>query len=411
MPEAPLRVLNDLARELGAQRTVDSLVDTVLNALVTLSSAERAAFALFDGQGRPERVRALGLQVRPDGTLPISASLVRDVLRDGVVCEVTAPAIAVERGRRPSLDELGLQFVVVVPVHVRGRVRGVLYADARSPGPSQRPDRVAVLQALAGVVGLAVENEELANEQRLRSIALAKLLHDLGNPLLVLDLAAAELGMDDEASVVRTALAAMQASVRTAAYISGDERRREPDPTDLAVAPFLEEHVRYLGGLGQAHGILLRTEVAPGLPAVHTWSHRVRLVLENLVVNALKYTPPGGCVTVRAGVRPDPGPSTDGRRNDTVGRIMARLPVIRPTPGCGFVEISVADEGRGIPDELAGRLFDEWVQGENARAGTGLGLAIVDRCVRSLGGRVWVAPAARGTTFAFTLPTAGSAPP
>jgi signal transduction histidine kinase len=106
-------------------------------------------------------------------------------------------------------------------------------------------------------------------------------------------------------------------------------------------------------------------------------------VLENLVINALKFTPEGGRITIGA------------TRNQAGGR--------------PAVEVRVADTGIGIPQDQLGKIFNRFhqVDGSTTRrfGGVGLGLAIVKSILDAHGTTVSVDSAeGRGTTFRFTLP-------
>jgi two-component system phosphate regulon sensor histidine kinase PhoR len=118
---------------------------------------------------------------------------------------------------------------------------------------------------------------------------------------------------------------------------------------------------------------------APDL-AVRGDPGRLEQVLGNLVDNAIKYGRAGGTVTVGA----------------------------RPTEA-DEVEVSVQDDGPGIPPDALERIFERFYRVDKARSrdqgGTGLGLAIVKHLVQSHGGRVWASSRLnQGATFYFTLP-------
>jgi signal transduction histidine kinase len=108
----------------------------------------------------------------------------------------------------------------------------------------------------------------------------------------------------------------------------------------------------------------------------------VKQVLLNLLSNALKFTPEGGRIDVRAGFRD------------------------------GVVEIAVTDTGIGIAPEDHEAVFEEFRQvgaASHGVEGTGLGLALSRKFVALHGGRIWVESAmGHGATFTFTLPPAGS---
>ncbi|MBV9254560.1 MAG: PAS domain S-box protein [Actinobacteria bacterium] len=123
-------------------------------------------------------------------------------------------------------------------------------------------------------------------------------------------------------------------------------------------------------------------DVEPGLVAMSDEDGFNRIV-QNLLTNAAKFSPPDGVVTVTA-VR-------DGE----------------------FARISVRDEGRGIPPERQEHIFDRFVQLPDqpvGKRGTGVGLAIVARYVELQGGTIWVdSQPDAGATFSFTLPLAKTA--
>ncbi len=107
---------------------------------------------------------------------------------------------------------------------------------------------------------------------------------------------------------------------------------------------------------------------------------KIELVLQNLIDNALKYTPNGG-------------------------KIFIKLEKINDD----FIEVSVRDTGVGVPEDQKNRLFSKFFRGSNVikmeTEGTGLGLFIVRNIIQRHGGKIWVETKdEEGTTFLFTLP-------
>jgi signal transduction histidine kinase len=126
---------------------------------------------------------------------------------------------------------------------------------------------------------------------------------------------------------------------------------------------------------------------------------RLRQVFVNLVENALKFTPKGGKVTMRARVTEGAG---DGA-GDAGAAVMA--PVRR------VVEVTVSDTGIGIPSAERNKVFDAFYQVDSSSTreygGTGLGLSIVKRIVDAHGGTVTIrGNEPSGTVFLVTLPSA-----
>jgi len=133
-------------------------------------------------------------------------------------------------------------------------------------------------------------------------------------------------------------------------------------------------------------GVRVEAQVAQGLPPVHADGDRLRQVLINLVDNAIKYTPVGGQVLVRA-------VHASGSEH------------------AGMVEIAIEDSGIGIPAQDLPRLTERFFRVDKARSrelgGTGLGLAIVKHIVQAHGGSLAISSAlGQGTTVRVFFPAA-----
>jgi two-component system OmpR family sensor kinase/two-component system sensor histidine kinase BaeS len=134
------------------------------------------------------------------------------------------------------------------------------------------------------------------------------------------------------------------------------------------------------GPQAEDRGVTLALDLPSGLPKVMADRRRIAQVIGNLVINALRHTPAGGCVTLSA--------------SEAQG---------------GMIEISVADTGAGIPSEDLPYIFERFWRGEKSRSrtggGTGLGLTIARQLVQVHGGKIGVeSTLGQGSRFWFTLP-------
>lgn len=160
--------------------------------------------------------------------------------------------------------------------------------------------------------------------------------------------------------------------------------QNEPAPrTTLDPAPLLYELADQLSPLVRQARVTLLVEVPLHLPIVNVNADQLAIVVRNLLDNALKYTPPGGCVTLRA-----------GERN-------------------GALEIAVADTGEGIPPNALPHVFDRFYRVGTARAkrvrGSGLGLALARSLIEANGGCIQAqSTPGEGSTFAVYLPLSPS---
>ncbi|HZX50185.1 MAG TPA: HAMP domain-containing sensor histidine kinase [Candidatus Paceibacterota bacterium] len=148
-----------------------------------------------------------------------------------------------------------------------------------------------------------------------------------------------------------------------------------------AFAPVVEETCETFRKTAAEKGIAFSLQMPKGaVPQLDFDENRMRLVLENLLDNAIKYTPPGGSVTVKL---------WQEKSN---------------------VSVEVADMGIGMPEDQISKVFTKFFRAENAQlaqtSGTGLGLYLVKNIVEHHGGAVFFTTKEnKGSAFTFTLPT------
>ncbi len=149
----------------------------------------------------------------------------------------------------------------------------------------------------------------------------------------------------------------------------------------VATRDFVEARTNEFRPEFEDAGIELKVEIDPAAPRVLADPARARLVLSNLLSNALHHTPAGGSVVVRAEAHKK------------------------------YVRFSVADTGKGIPADQLDRIFDRFYQvpGTEDVGGAGLGLSIAKEIVHAHGGEIHVqSKEGAGTTFWFSLPVAST---
>ena len=212
--------------------------------------------------------------------------------------------------------------------------------------------------------------------------------HDLRSPLATISMATSfldDLTRPEEeraqmVKMVKRATERMERLVRDMLEVSrlGSGRTLPIDARCVDVAPALWEACEAQAAVAQAGGLLVECDVPETLPAVRVDCDRVQQVVCNLVGNAMKFTPPGGRITIAARAESDE------------------------------VVVSVKDTGAGMSEEDLDRIFEPYWQAQRtASLGAGLGLKIAKGIVEAHGGRIWVESAlGEGTTFHFTLPVA-----
>ncbi|MER3467694.1 MAG: histidine kinase, partial [Thermoflexus sp.] len=228
--------------------------------------------------------------------------------------------------------------------------------------------------------------------ERLREELLHMIVHDLRNPIAsirtALDFVLVEgLGplTSEQQEVLRIARDNTDRILRMVHTIL-DLRRLEAgkmalQPKPLALAALVGEILRGMQPLLQEKDLRVRVELPEGLPPAWGDEEVLSRVLQNLLDNAIKLTPSGGSIWVRADVAREDG---------------------RP-----WIQVTVADSGPGIPSGLRERLFQPFVTGMVPYRGVGLGLAFCRLAVEAHGGKIWVEDhPSGGAAFVFTIPVA-----
>jgi PAS domain S-box-containing protein len=220
---------------------------------------------------------------------------------------------------------------------------------------------------------------------RSRDEVLAVVAHDLRNPVhtILMSVAVAELptlpaaDRAKQLAVIRRTARAMDHLIRDLLDVTQIEMGQLAiERLPLAIDALVEEAVTTFGPRAADRKLRLTADVARNLPVISADRERLSQVLNNLIGNALKFTPDGGAIMIGA------------------------------HPVGNAVEIVVADTGCGIaPAELPNVFRRYWQADSGAHRGVGLGLAIVHGIIEAHGGQVAVeSTVGAGTTFRVTLP-------
>jgi signal transduction histidine kinase len=276
---------------------------------------------------------------------------------------------------------------VARPLHrLRTATRAVADREFSEPltvsGPSEIRDLTHAFNRMA---------ERLGEIDRLKDEFFTGISHDLRTPLAAIRWSAdllqtGSLGpltpkqsrlAETIQSSSRRLLALVGQIVELGRFRSG---RLELDlrPTDLrAVIGQAVEEVRPLAERGE---LRLEVSLPDDLPPTRGDAERIHQIVVNLLANAVRFTPPGGRVSV----------SVESEAGETIVR--------------------VEDTGVGIPADLVAKIFDPYEQAHHGRGGSGVGLTVVRTLVEAHGGRVWVeSEEGRGSRFTFTLPAGAPA--
>ena len=422
-----LRVRFEVDHALSSTLNVQTVLDTLTHHAKRLCVADMAFLVYRERDADTARVASCagtaGSAIRAWRIHPARGHT-GSVLSDG---KILAPDLAEARDPDEArvFTEEGLLALLLAPIRVQGACVGALGVGRRQTIVFEEDARetlrrladqaaVALANALAyreiEMLNLSLEakvaertrelseaNRKLQTLDRLKSEFVSNASHELRTPLTAIRMSVDNLldGVVGEAgpklqrylTTVRNNTDRLARLVTDLLDLSRIEAGRvELRRTPVPVQPIIQEVAENLLPMAAGKGLSLMAVPADAAPLL-AFADRDKLqqILINLIENATKFTPTGGCITVSA-----------------------------RDAGKQFVEIAVEDTGEGIPADELEAVFDKFHQvrraGQGKPQGTGLGLTIAKSLIELHGGRIWVeSEVGRGTRFVLTLPTEESA--
>jgi len=246
---------------------------------------------------------------------------------------------------------------------------------------------IAIPIAHSGVLLLFQDLTELRNLQTTRRELIGNISHEFRTPLAGIKAMVETLGGGaiDDKKAARDFLSRIDNEVARLTQLVAELTelsRIETGKAELKKEPvnlnqLVEEVIAQLSPQVERQKLSISQDFAADLPSVPADKDRIRQVITNLVHNSIKFTRPGGTITITTKTLE------------------------------GSVVVDIADTGIGIPKEDLARVFERFYKGDKARAGegTGMGLAIAKHVVEAHGGNTWVeSEEGNGSTFGFSLP-------
>jgi signal transduction histidine kinase/ActR/RegA family two-component response regulator len=402
---AELEALREVGEAVSSSLDLDHVLEQIVTNAVRLTGTDGGSIMEYDDEEEAFRVRtAFGsspelldrlraVTIRRDSTLVGRTALERRPLE--------VPDLA-ETRLDPHLEILfrdGWRSLLAAPMLRDDRMVGVLVIRRRRPGTFSA-DVSELLRTFASQSALAIVNARIFRElatktrelevvSRHKSEFLASMSHELRTPLnavigfseVLIDRMFGELNerqdeyMHDIWNSGKHLLELLNEILDLSKVEAG---QMVLEPTTFSVGGALEYVLSLVRGRAEAHAITLSVAVDDHADLIEADELRFKQVVLNLVSNAVKFTPDGGSVQVRA-----------YREGDEL-------------------LVSVTDTGIGVAKEDQERIFESFQQGGRGapkEEGTGLGLTLSRRIVELFGGRIWLASAVgSGSTFGFAIP-------
>ncbi len=451
----------EVASQLGADSR-DLVADILRRSIALLGARAGVVYVRAERRDELEVIVSQGLRGDYAGSrIRIGEGLAGQVAASGAGLVVDDYRASPLRG--PIYVGEDFRAMIAVPLRHHNRVIGVLEVLDDAERRVFTRDDLWLLDLFASQAAQAIENGRTYVEldrayrkqralDRMKDDFIATASHELRTPLTgvqgFLDLLHDYPGSRDEARALDFLSRAIESAQELADIAERllqtsrlDSGRLELHIGRVRVAAVVEEVLRSYHALWhEASGVTYElVSTVDHDRYVYADLGRLKEVLDNLVGNAVKYSPGGGRVVVScepadfapgadagaAGERPEadaddalserptlvlPHVGDEGKGDEAPD--MARVGLRAAAASEPYLVIAVSDEGMGIPEDERERLFGRFARGDSARAsqirGTGLGLYICRQIMRAMGGDIWLyasTPGA-GSTFALALPAA-----
>ncbi len=410
---AQLEALREVGEAVGSSLNLDEVLDRIVGNAVRLTNrgfgditlrTDGGSIMEYDestesfhvhavGIGRDLLERLRAITIHRDSTLVGRAALAHRPLQ--------VPDLA-HAELDPHLEILfrdGWRSVLAVPMLRGDDMVGVLVIRRRGTGAFP-PELIKLLEAFAGQSALAIVNAGLFREletktselevaSRHKSEFLASMSHELRTPLnavigfseVLLDRMFGELNerQDEYLRDIRNSGKHLLALLNDILDLSKVEAGHMVlEPSTFSVGSAVEYTLAMVRERATLHAIAVTMQVADDVDTIDADELKFKQVVLNLVTNAVKFTPDGGSVAIRA------------NREGTE------------------LVVTVTDTGIGVPPEDQQRIFESFQQGGRGapkEEGTGLGLTLSRRMVELFGGRMWLdSTPGVGSTFGFSVP-------
>jgi len=384
--------LMEVSRTLASTLELGKLLRKIIEAAKELTDSEAASIMLVDpstGELRFEAATNME-EIMLGIVIPVEGSVAGWIVTHSE--PVVVPDTSKDSRWSQKVDQqtsFVTRSILGVPLVTRDKSIGALEALNKRTGTFNQDD-ATTLQTLSAQAAIAIINARLFAQ----SDQIAEMVHELRTPLNSLSasthlLLRPELPTERRSEIIKTMqretlrLSQMTTDFLDLAKLESGRMRFTKENFD--VRELTDECADVVRQQAAARGIAIQCHVAPAPQTLESDRGKIKQVILNLLTNAIKYNRENGGIIVSTYVTSD-----------------------------SYYSVSVADTGKGIPQEAMAHMFEKFYRvadTENTATGTGLGLPIARKIIEALGGEMGVkSTPGVGSTFYFTLPLPNAAP-
>ena len=402
---ADMSALVDMAKQVTGNLKLQSVLQTTVQILRKLLNARASTITMLSDDGEELIVKAA------DGVNPefMNATMKLEDTISGRVLQTSQLVYMQDTHSDPDFLFFSdvVRSLLVVPLIIRDKAIGTLTVDSDQPNTFSKSD-IQLMTIAAAQVSVAITNarlfeetnakaeelkiayDELSESDRLKDELVQNVSHELRTPLTFVK-GYADLLLDGEMGLLQPA---QEEAVKIISHKTNDITQIIDDIITLqridagtlklkpeSMAEMIQTAVAGHQLVASQKGLTIVGEVSSTPGMVNVDKGRINQVIDNLIGNAMKFSPDGGIIRVSMFEKEDK------------------------------VVVIVADEGIGISADQHQRIFERFYQIDGSArrrfGGTGIGLAIVKRIVNAHNGKIWVeSEVNKGSAFSFVLPKA-----
>jgi signal transduction histidine kinase len=392
----------EITQQLTSTLELEPLLQEIIRAAAELTDTEAASILLYDEKaGKLSFAAATGANSEQLArrTVPVEGSVAGSIFKSG------QPMLITEANHDPRhYDSIGkaidfhTRTILGVPLSIKNHSIGVLEALNKHNDAPFTDEDTQVLSTLAAQAAIAIQNaqmvgalqkayKKLGELDKLKSDFIAVASHELRTPLALVLGYATMLKEDAGGAAAEKLDVVVQAALHLRGLIEDMVNLRQletgktaPQRLSFNLQELIWNVCADCDSLATAKGQTIAFQLPPAPLTVSADRAQITIVLDNLLTNAIRFTPAGGRISVQAELR----------NNE--------------------VRVSVIDSGIGVPKAELDHIFERFYQVEphltRRHGGMGLGLSIAKELVELHGGRIWVESVeGKGSRFTFTLPS------
>jgi signal transduction histidine kinase len=422
-----LAALNELANLVSKTGQMDGLLDEIIKKLLDLVQPDALGILFVsDDRGLGYSAQVGFSQAHVDGVAELMLKGSKQE-RKRILDRATYPTSAfgsVEPRLLTLVQNDEFHNFASAPLFIKEEMAGTIHVARRTELPFT-PRELELLLSVAAQVGIMLTNRQLFKEagqaevlrhlSQMKSEFAVRASHELRTPATAIKgyietLLRPDMALDkneqnqilEDMNDVTDRLNRLIQDVLDVARI--DSRTQNIRKEKLALRPLLHRVIQRLGRQSSHHDFIVN--VNKNIGHVLGDTDRLEDILENLISNAVKFSPRGSTITVSAqrSVLPGNNEQLQNLNPSQLGTLPSQV-----------VTVSVEDEGMGIVAEEIRRLFQQFYQvtdeSSTRSGGIGMGLYICKSYVEAMGGKIWVdSEKDKGSTFSFTIPAFESLP-